>query len=93
MVQTFNLRKKNNTAKSSDKTYDFKKFIDTDKRVIDDKLVLKNPSDTWYDCSIFNCENNAKIKVFKGNNYYGYDGKWKEVDLEIKELNGKNSLK
>ncbi|HHF3771598.1 TPA: TonB-dependent hemoglobin/transferrin/lactoferrin family receptor, partial [Haemophilus influenzae] len=84
---------KNNTAKSSDKTYDFKKFIDTDKRVIDDKLVLKNPSDTWYDCSIFNCENNAKIKVFKGNNYYGYDGKWKEVDLEIKELNGKKFAK
>ncbi|HHF6459689.1 TPA: TonB-dependent hemoglobin/transferrin/lactoferrin family receptor, partial [Haemophilus influenzae] len=88
-------KEKDNTANtnSSDKTYDFKKFIDTDERVIYDKLVLKNPSDTWYDCSIFNCENNAKIKVFKGNNYYGYDGKWKEVDLEIKELNGKKFAK
>lgn len=93
MVQTFNLRKKNNTAKSSDKTYDFKKFIDTDKRVIDDKLVLKNPSDTWYDCSIFNCENNAKIKVLKVTIIMAMMENGKEVDLEIKELNGKNSLK
>ncbi|MCK9041271.1 TonB-dependent hemoglobin/transferrin/lactoferrin family receptor [Haemophilus influenzae] len=85
--------KKNNTAHSNGETYDFKKFIDTDKKVIEDKLTLKNPNDTWYDCSIFNCENNAKIKVFEGNYSYGYDGKWKEVDLEIKTLNGKKFAK
>ena len=82
--------KKNNTANSNDETYNFKRFIDTDNQVIDDKLVLKNPSDTWYDCSIFNCKNGTKIKVFEGNHSYGYDGKWKEFDLEIKKLNGKD---
>ncbi|HHF2210517.1 TPA: TonB-dependent hemoglobin/transferrin/lactoferrin family receptor, partial [Haemophilus influenzae] len=73
----------------SDDTYDFNKFIDTDNQVIEGKLTLGRSSETWYDCSIFNCENGTKIKVFEGNNYYGHDGKWKEVELETKELNGK----
>lgn len=81
------------TANSSDKTYNFNKFIDIDNKVIETGIKLERPNDTWYDCSIFNCENNAKIKVFKGNNYYGYDGKWKEVELETKELNGKKFAK
>ncbi|HHF0149725.1 TPA: TonB-dependent hemoglobin/transferrin/lactoferrin family receptor, partial [Haemophilus influenzae] len=72
----------------TEKTYDFKEFIDTDNKVIKDKLTLKNPNDTWYDCSLFDCEN--KIKVFKGKRNYGYDGKWEEVELEKKEINGKN---
>ncbi|MEX4526555.1 TonB-dependent hemoglobin/transferrin/lactoferrin family receptor [Haemophilus influenzae] len=70
-------------------TYDFKKFIDTDDRVIENKLDLKRSSETWYDCSIFNCEKGTKIQVFAGNNYYGYDGKLKESELEIENLNGK----
>ncbi|HHF5821216.1 putative hemoglobin and hemoglobin-haptoglobin-binding protein 2 precursor [Haemophilus influenzae] len=74
---------------TSDGTYDFKKFIDTDNNVIQDKLKLGNANDTWYDCSIFNCENGTKIKVFEGNKSYGHDGKWKEVELETKELNGR----
>nr|WP_239499668.1 TonB-dependent hemoglobin/transferrin/lactoferrin family receptor [Haemophilus influenzae] len=75
------------TTNSSDKTYDFKKFIDTDDKVIEDKLTLKRYSETWYDCSIFDCENKTKMKVFEGRYY---KGKWKEVDLEIKKINGKN---
>ncbi|HHF5885195.1 TPA: TonB-dependent hemoglobin/transferrin/lactoferrin family receptor, partial [Haemophilus influenzae] len=74
-------------------TYDFDTFIDTDEKEIKGKLTLGNPNDTWYDCSIFNCENGTKIKVFEGNQRYGYDGKWKDVDLEIKELNGKKFAK
>ncbi|WP_146120555.1 TonB-dependent receptor domain-containing protein, partial [Haemophilus influenzae] len=70
-------------------TYDFNTFIDTDKKEIEGKLTLGSASETWYDCSIFNCENNAKIKVFEGNKSYGHEGKWKEVELETKELNGK----
>ncbi|HHF6266791.1 TPA: TonB-dependent hemoglobin/transferrin/lactoferrin family receptor, partial [Haemophilus influenzae] len=78
---------KNTTTNSKDKIYNFKKFIDTDKKVIEDKLALGYTSDTWYDCSIFDCKN--KIKVFEGNKFYGHDGKWKEVELETKTLNGK----
>ncbi|WP_186007466.1 TonB-dependent receptor plug domain-containing protein, partial [Haemophilus influenzae] len=72
-------------------TYDFEKFIDTNKKVIEDKLGLKNSSETWYDCSIFNCK--TKIKAFKGNLHYGHDGKLEEFDLEIKTLNGKEFAK
>ena len=78
---------------SDDKYDDFKKFIDTDKNVIEDKLKLGNANDTWYDCSIFNCENGTKIKVFEGKRPYGYEGNLKEVDLEITELNGKKFAK
>ncbi|HHF2558659.1 TPA: TonB-dependent hemoglobin/transferrin/lactoferrin family receptor, partial [Haemophilus influenzae] len=71
--------------------YDFKRFIDTDGQVIEDKLTLKNPNDTWYDCSLFDCT--KKMKVFEGEYSYGYNGKWKDVDLEIKKLNGKEFAK
>ncbi|HHV7026743.1 TPA: TonB-dependent receptor domain-containing protein, partial [Haemophilus influenzae] len=81
------------TANSSDKTYNFNKFIDINNKVIETGIKLERPNDTWYDCSIFNCEKGTKIKVFKGNKFYGYEGKWKEVDLEIKELNGKKFAK
>ncbi|EGF18555.1 hemoglobin and hemoglobin-haptoglobinding protein B, partial [Haemophilus aegyptius ATCC 11116] len=75
----------------SNDTYDFGKFIDTDNKVIDSGGVLKflTNSDTWYDCSIFNCEKGTKIKVGQSDGGYGYDGKWKEVELETKTLNGK----
>ncbi|HHF3495149.1 TPA: TonB-dependent receptor plug domain-containing protein, partial [Haemophilus influenzae] len=83
---------KNKTAPNSqDKIYDIRKFIDTDGQVIEDKLTLKNPNDTWYDCSLFDCT--KKMKVFEGERFYGYDGKWKDVDLEIKKLNGKEFAK
>jgi len=81
------------TANSNDKIYNFNKFIDIDNKVIETGITLTNPNDAWYDCSIFNCENNAKIKVFKGNNSYGHDGKWYDANLEIKELNGKKFAK
>ena len=71
----------------TEKTYDFKEFIDTDDKVIKDKLTLKNPNDTWYDCSLFDCT--KKMKVFEGNNRWGYDGKWKESALEETEINGR----
>ncbi|HHF5353971.1 TPA: TonB-dependent hemoglobin/transferrin/lactoferrin family receptor, partial [Haemophilus influenzae] len=72
---------------TSDGTYDFKKFIDTDNNVIQDKLKLGNANDTWYDCSLFDCT--TKMKVFEGNYRWGYDGKWKDVELETEELNGR----
>ncbi|KMZ14740.1 ligand-gated channel protein, partial [Haemophilus influenzae] len=73
--------------------YDFNTFIDTNDQEIEGKLKLGRTSETWYDCSIFNCEKGTKINVFEGNNSYGHKGKWKEVDLEIKELNGKKFAK
>ncbi|HHE9274023.1 TPA: TonB-dependent hemoglobin/transferrin/lactoferrin family receptor, partial [Haemophilus influenzae] len=80
------------TNNKSEKTYDFDKFIDTDGKVIEGKLKLGRTSETWYDCSIFNCKN--KINVFEGNNIYGTKGKWKkEVELETEELNGKKLAK
>ena len=69
--------------------YDFNKFIDTDKEEIEGKLTLGNADDTWYDCSRFDCENKTKMKVFEGKNYYGYEGNWKESELEKEEINGK----
>ncbi|HHF2427052.1 TPA: TonB-dependent receptor, partial [Haemophilus influenzae] len=82
----------NNTANTSskDKTYNFKEFIDTDNQVIEDKLTLKRASETWYDCSIFDCENKTKMKVFEGRYYRG---KWKEVELETEVLNGRKFAK
>nr|WP_247646857.1 TonB-dependent hemoglobin/transferrin/lactoferrin family receptor [Haemophilus influenzae] len=77
------------TPNSSDKTYDFDKFIDTDNKVIEGKLTLGNADDTWYDCSRFDCEKDKTIQVFEGNNNYGHDGKWKKSELEIENLNGK----
>nr|WP_239497420.1 TonB-dependent hemoglobin/transferrin/lactoferrin family receptor [Haemophilus influenzae] len=66
---------------------DFDKFIDTNNKVMEGKLARKRSSETWYDCSIFDCEH--KIKVFKGKNYYGNDGKLEEVELEKKNINGR----
>ncbi|HHF3772836.1 TPA: TonB-dependent receptor, partial [Haemophilus influenzae] len=82
-----------NTANSNNKTYNFNKFIDTDNKVIDRGIKLERPSDTWYDCLIFNCEKGTKIKVFEGKRPYGYEGEWKEFDLETQELNGKKFAK
>ncbi|HHE8760228.1 TPA: TonB-dependent hemoglobin/transferrin/lactoferrin family receptor, partial [Haemophilus influenzae] len=76
---------------TSDDTYNFNKFIDTDKKVIESGIKLKRPNETWYDCSIFNCENGTKIKVFEGRS--SDNGKWKEVELETEELNGRKFAK
>ncbi|HHE9493375.1 TPA: TonB-dependent hemoglobin/transferrin/lactoferrin family receptor, partial [Haemophilus influenzae] len=37
-------------------TYDLNKFIDTDGQKIEDKLALRRASETWYDCSLYDCE-------------------------------------
>ena len=79
--------KEKGTAADGTKTYDFDTFIDTNNQEIVGKLTRKRASETWYDCSIFDCEN--KIKVFKGENYYGHEGTWKEAELEKKDINGK----
>ncbi|HHE9518066.1 TPA: TonB-dependent hemoglobin/transferrin/lactoferrin family receptor, partial [Haemophilus influenzae] len=72
------------TPNSKDKTYDFNKFIDTNGQEIEGKLTLKRSSETWYDCSIFDCKKN--ITVFEGK----YNkGMLKEVELETEELNGR----
>ncbi|HHE9517068.1 TPA: TonB-dependent receptor plug domain-containing protein, partial [Haemophilus influenzae 10810] len=78
--------------KNSDGTYNPKKFIDTNNQVIEDKLTLGRASETWYDCSIFNCKN--KIKAFQGTKVY-VTGKetLTEFDLEIETLNGKEFAK
>ena len=75
--------------KNSDGTYNFDTFIDTDNKKIKGKLALGYASETWYDCSIFDC-NYKKIKAFEGKRSYGYSGELKEFNLEIQELNGKN---
>ncbi|HHF3801297.1 TPA: TonB-dependent hemoglobin/transferrin/lactoferrin family receptor, partial [Haemophilus influenzae] len=74
--------------KDGSNDYDSDKFIDTDDQVIEGKLALRRASETWYDCSIFNCKD-KKIKAFENKNSYGYDGNWKEFELETKTLNGK----
>ncbi|HHF3455788.1 TPA: TonB-dependent hemoglobin/transferrin/lactoferrin family receptor [Haemophilus influenzae] len=76
-----------NTASSSGKIYDIRKFIDTDGNVIDDKLTLGRPSETWYDCSIFDC--NGTIKALKSTARYGKSGTLEEFDLKTEDLNGK----
>ncbi|HHV6892667.1 TPA: TonB-dependent hemoglobin/transferrin/lactoferrin family receptor, partial [Haemophilus influenzae] len=76
-----------NNKTGNGKTYDRKKFIDTDDKVIDDKLALGRTSETWYDCSIFDCNN--KIKAWGSKDRYGLTGEWKEFDIETKTLNGK----
>nr|WP_239590531.1 TonB-dependent hemoglobin/transferrin/lactoferrin family receptor [Haemophilus influenzae] len=68
--------------------YDFDKFIDTNNQVIKGKLGLRRSSETWYDCSIFDCKNGTKMKVFEGERSYGTTGTWKkDVELETKVLN------
>ena len=76
---------------SNEKYDDFNKFIDTDEKVIESGIKLGRTNETWYDCSIFDCEN--KINVFEGETYYGYNGKLKEFELEKKEINGKKFAK
>ncbi|HHF4820514.1 TPA: TonB-dependent hemoglobin/transferrin/lactoferrin family receptor, partial [Haemophilus influenzae] len=66
--------------------YEFDKFIDTDGKVIEDKLTRKRASETWYDCSIFDCEKDKTIQAFEGR----YNkGKLKKVELKTEKLNGK----
>ncbi|HHV6408466.1 TPA: TonB-dependent hemoglobin/transferrin/lactoferrin family receptor, partial [Haemophilus influenzae] len=78
--------------RNKDGTYNSKKFIDTNGQEIGDKLARKRFSETWYDCSIFDCNN--KIKAFGSkNNWYGTTGEWKEFDIETKTLNGKKFAK
>ncbi|HHF4695465.1 TPA: TonB-dependent hemoglobin/transferrin/lactoferrin family receptor, partial [Haemophilus influenzae] len=79
--------KEKGMATNGTKTYDFDTFIDTNDQEIGGKLTRKRASETWYDCSIFDCA--SKIKVFKGKASYGHEGEWKEVELEQKEINGK----
>ncbi|HHF5831818.1 TPA: TonB-dependent hemoglobin/transferrin/lactoferrin family receptor, partial [Haemophilus influenzae] len=84
-------KEKSAGANGAGKTYHFDKFIDTDNKVIEGKLANR-ASETWYDCSIFDCEDKTKIKVFETEKPYGYDGKWKkesEFELEKEVLNGK----
>ncbi len=70
--------------------YEFDKFIDTDDQVIEGKLTRRRASETWYDCSIFDCKDKTKIQVFEGR----YNrGKLKEVELETEELNGRKFAK
>ncbi|KAI96774.1 ligand-gated channel protein, partial [Haemophilus influenzae] len=73
--------------KNGSDDYDFNTFIDTNHKEIEGKLALKRASETWYDCSIFNC--NDKIKAFGNKKRYGYNGDWTDFDLEKKVLNGK----
>ncbi|HHF5425168.1 TPA: TonB-dependent receptor plug domain-containing protein, partial [Haemophilus influenzae] len=72
---------------SNEKYDDFKKFIDTDNNVIEDKLKLGNANDTWYDCSLFDCT--TKMKVFEGPYRWGHEGNLTESELKIEELNGR----
>ncbi|HHF4865554.1 TPA: TonB-dependent hemoglobin/transferrin/lactoferrin family receptor, partial [Haemophilus influenzae] len=74
--------------KNQDDTYDFDQFIDTDNKVIKGKLTLGRPSETWYDCSIFDC--NSKIKALVSEPYwYSKSGKWKEFELKTEKLNNR----
>ncbi|HHF4206820.1 TPA: TonB-dependent hemoglobin/transferrin/lactoferrin family receptor, partial [Haemophilus influenzae] len=82
--------KKSMATNGAEETYDFKKFIDTDGKVIEDKLALGRDSETWYDCSIFDCKNPEKLKIFEGNYSFSTTGKWKkDVQLETMVLNGR----
>ncbi|MCK8959112.1 TonB-dependent hemoglobin/transferrin/lactoferrin family receptor [Haemophilus influenzae] len=38
------------------KGYDLDTFIDTDDQEIKDKLTLRRASETWYDCSLYDCK-------------------------------------
>ncbi|HHF6499166.1 TPA: TonB-dependent hemoglobin/transferrin/lactoferrin family receptor, partial [Haemophilus influenzae] len=78
---------------TSDEIYDFDKFIDTGNKVITGKLGLRRASETWYDCSIFDCTNPEKMKVFEGERSYGTTGTWKKIEkteVETRVLNGRN---
>ncbi|HHF0466013.1 TPA: TonB-dependent hemoglobin/transferrin/lactoferrin family receptor, partial [Haemophilus influenzae] len=81
--------KEKGTAADGTKTYDFDTFIDTNNQEIVGKLNLGYANDTWYDCSLFDCKDGTKMKVFEGNATYGYIGKWRESELETEVLNGR----
>ncbi|HHE9100334.1 TPA: TonB-dependent hemoglobin/transferrin/lactoferrin family receptor, partial [Haemophilus influenzae] len=75
---------------TSNDTYDFNRFIDTNKKVIESGIKRVRYNEVWYDCLIFDCANPKKMKVVEGNYSYGYDGRWKnDVQLEEKEINGR----
>ncbi|MEX4538149.1 TonB-dependent hemoglobin/transferrin/lactoferrin family receptor [Haemophilus influenzae] len=85
--------KEKSTSDKGKEYDDFRKLIDTNGQEIGDKLARKRSSQTWYDCSIFDCEKGTKIKVFKNRYPSGHDGKLEEVDLEIKKINGRKFAK
>ncbi|HHE9962839.1 TPA: TonB-dependent hemoglobin/transferrin/lactoferrin family receptor [Haemophilus influenzae 10810] len=82
-------KEKGMATKGTEKTYEFDKLIDTD-RSIKSGITARRANETWYDCSIFNCKDKTKIKVFESQYSWGYNGKWKnDFELETKVLNGK----
>ncbi|HHE9501018.1 TPA: TonB-dependent hemoglobin/transferrin/lactoferrin family receptor, partial [Haemophilus influenzae] len=84
-------KKSMDTTNGTEEIYDFNKFIDTNKKVIDSGIRPRRINETWYDCSIFDCENPEKMKVFEGENSYGTTGTWKkDVELEKRVLNDRN---
>ncbi|HHF3541841.1 TPA: ligand-gated channel protein, partial [Haemophilus influenzae] len=77
-------------ANGTEKIYEFNKFIDTDEKVIETGIKPERYNEVWYDCSIFNCKDGTKMKVFEADYSFGTTGTWKkDVELETKELNGK----
>ncbi|HHF3870339.1 TPA: TonB-dependent receptor, partial [Haemophilus influenzae] len=78
--------------KNGSDDYDFNTFIDTNHKEIEGKLALGRASETWYDCSIFDC--NGKIKALWSKPYwYSNSGELKEFNLEKQDLNGKTFAK
>ncbi|HHF6216643.1 TPA: TonB-dependent hemoglobin/transferrin/lactoferrin family receptor, partial [Haemophilus influenzae] len=73
--------------KNSDGTYNFDTFIDTDNKKIKGKLTQGRTSETWYDCSIFDCD--GKIKALKSTVNYGKSGTLEEFELKKQNLNGR----
>ncbi|HHF3500361.1 TPA: TonB-dependent hemoglobin/transferrin/lactoferrin family receptor, partial [Haemophilus influenzae] len=80
----------NTTPNGKDKTYDFSKLIDTNGKEIESGIKLERYNEVWYDCSIFDCKDGKKMKVFEANQRFGTTGKWKDVQLETMVLNGRN---
>ncbi|HHE9140564.1 TPA: TonB-dependent hemoglobin/transferrin/lactoferrin family receptor, partial [Haemophilus influenzae] len=76
-----------NNPAGNGKTYDFDTFIDTDEKEIKGKLTQGRTSETWYDCSIFDCD--GKIKALKSTVNYGKSGTLEEFELKKEDLNGK----
>ncbi|HHX0792164.1 TPA: TonB-dependent hemoglobin/transferrin/lactoferrin family receptor, partial [Haemophilus influenzae] len=86
---------KDMATNGNEEIYDFDKFIDTNNKLIEGKLGLRRSSETWYDCSIFDCTNGTKMKIFESKSPYGgTTGTWKkDVELEKRVLNGKEFAK
>ncbi|HHF0158008.1 TPA: TonB-dependent hemoglobin/transferrin/lactoferrin family receptor, partial [Haemophilus influenzae] len=84
------LKFKEKGTKGTEKIYEFNKFIDTDEKVIETGIKPERYNEVWYDCSIFNCKDGTKMKVFEADYSFGTTGTWKkDVELETKELNGR----